>query len=69
MTIKELNKSKLPIVKVDKKLEKLSKKILFPEKLEEANKTLKTAGVPTPKRQAKTQDKPRKQSSRRESRI
>ena len=69
MTIKELNKSKLPIVKVDKKLEKLSKKILFPEKLESANETLKAVGTPTQKKQVKTTDKLQKHASRRESRI
>jgi hypothetical protein len=46
MTIKELNKSKTPIVKINKTLDKLSAKVLFPEKLEEANQILKTVGLP-----------------------
>jgi len=46
MTIKELNKSKTPIVKINKALDKLSKKVLFPEKLEDANDILKTVGLP-----------------------
>lgn len=46
MTIKDLNKAKLPIVKVDKKLEKLTGKVLFPEKLERANRVLRDVGVP-----------------------
>lgn len=46
MTIKELNKSKTPIVKINKSLDKLAEKVLFPHKLEEANKVLKTIGLP-----------------------
>jgi hypothetical protein len=44
--IDELNKSKLPIVKIDKSLGKYKDKILFKEKVEKANKTLKTIGLP-----------------------
>lgn len=46
MDIKELNKNKIPIVKIDKKLEKFRNKILFPEKLAKANKTLVRVGLP-----------------------
>lgn len=46
MTIKQLNKSKTPIVKINKALDKLAAKVLFPEKLEEANCILKTVGLP-----------------------
>lgn len=46
MTIKQLNKSKTPIVKINKALDKLAEKNLFPEKLKEANKTLKKVGLP-----------------------
>lgn len=46
MTIKQLNKSKTPIVKINKSLDKLADKILFPEKLKEANRVLKTVGLP-----------------------
>jgi hypothetical protein len=51
MEIKELNGKKVPIVKVDKSLDKLSSKVLFPEKLEKANNQLKTAGLPKTERE------------------
>ena len=46
MTIKQLNKSKTPIVKINKSLDKLADKILFPDKVKEANRVLKTIGLP-----------------------
>ena len=46
MDIKDLNNNKTPIVKIDKKLEEFRGKVLFPEKLELANKTLSRVGVP-----------------------
>jgi len=46
MTAKDLNKSKTPIVKINKTLDKLTEKVLFPDKLEEANHILKTVGLP-----------------------
>ncbi len=46
MTIEQLNKAKIPIVKIDKSLEKFHGKILFPEKLVQANKTLAKVGLP-----------------------
>lgn len=46
MTIEQLNKAKIPIVKIDKGLEKFHGKTLFPEKLAEANKTLSRVGLP-----------------------
>ncbi len=46
MTIKQLNKSKLPIIIIDKKLEKFRGKTLFPEKLARANEILAKAGLP-----------------------
>ena len=49
MTIKELNKSKTPIVKINKALDKIAEKVLFPDKLEEANHILKTVGLPKTK--------------------
>ncbi len=49
ITIKQLNKSKTPIVKINKALDKLSGKVLFPEKLEEANRVLKRVGLPKSK--------------------
>lgn len=44
--IDELNKSKLPIVKIDKSLNEYKDKILFKEKVEKANETLKKVGLP-----------------------
>ncbi len=44
--IEELKKRKIPIVKVDKSLSKLDDEILFPEKLEKANRMLKEIGLP-----------------------
>lgn len=42
----EIKKRKIPIVTVDKSLNKYDKKVLFPEKLEKANKMLKKVGLP-----------------------
>ena len=42
----ELKKRKIPIVKVDKSLDKFDDKVLFPEKLEKANEMLKKIGLP-----------------------
>ncbi len=49
MTIKELNRSKTPIVKINKTLDKLAEKVLFPDKLAEANQILKSATLPKAK--------------------
>jgi len=46
MTIDELNKSKVPIIVLDKKLEELKGKVLFPEKLDKANEILAKASLP-----------------------
>ena len=46
LTIKQLNKSKTPIVIINKSLDKLSGKNLFPEKLKDANRVLKEVGLP-----------------------
>ena len=46
MTIDELNKSKVPIIVFDKKLEKFRGKVLFPEKLKKANEILAKSGLP-----------------------
>ena len=46
MTVKELNKSKTPIVKINKALDKIASKVLFQDKLDEANHILKTVGLP-----------------------
>ncbi|MFB9120700.1 hypothetical protein ACFFUE_05800 [Bergeyella porcorum] len=44
--INELKARKTPIVTIDKSLNQLDNKILFPEKLEKANKMLKEIGLP-----------------------
>ncbi len=49
MTIKELNRSKSPIIKVNKRLDKIAKKVLFPEKVKEANQILTKIGLPKAK--------------------
>jgi len=46
MNINDLNKAKLPIVIIDKALEKYKTKVLFKEKLDKANEVLKTVGLP-----------------------
>ena len=49
MKYKEFNKEYLPIIHIDKSLEKYKGKVIFKEKLDEANKTLKRVGLPKPK--------------------
>ncbi len=49
MKIEDLNKNILPIVRIDKSLDKYDGKILFPEKLAQANDALKTVGLPKKK--------------------
>jgi hypothetical protein len=51
MNIKQLNKTNLPVVRLDKSLEKYKGKVLFKEKLEKANETLKNVGLPKVKKQ------------------
>ena len=46
MKIDELNKAKIPIVKIDKRLERFRGKVLFPEKLAKANEILSKVGIP-----------------------
>lgn len=47
MKIQELNKSKVPLVKIDKKLNKFKGKILFQKKLDVANQLLENAVLPS----------------------
>ena len=42
----ELKKRKIPIVKIDKSLNKYDDVVLFPEKLEKANEMLRKVGLP-----------------------
>ncbi len=46
MKVDELNKSKIPLVKINKKLEEFRGKILFPKKLALANEMLLNAKLP-----------------------
>jgi hypothetical protein len=48
-TVKELNDSKVPIVRIDPSLERYRDTVLFPEKLAKANQMLKTAKLPNKK--------------------
>ncbi len=45
-TIEELNKSNVPIIVFDKKLEQFRGKVLFPKKLKRANEILAKSGLP-----------------------
>jgi hypothetical protein len=46
MTIKELNKARIPIVSINPKLEKYKDIVLFQEKLDDANAFLERAALP-----------------------
>ncbi|GEP52713.1 hypothetical protein FNO01nite_33850 [Flavobacterium noncentrifugens] len=46
MKVEDLNKGKIPVVKIDKKLEEFRGKILFPKKLALANEMLSKAKLP-----------------------
>lgn len=45
-TIQELNEKKLPIVRINNDLKKYKKMPIFQEKVEKANETLSTTGLP-----------------------
>jgi len=46
MNIEDLNKAKIPIVKIDKKLNRFKGKVLFPDKVNMANELLEKAKLP-----------------------
>jgi hypothetical protein len=46
MNIKDLNKKKVPIVRIDNTLEKYKNAPLFQEKVDKANEMLRTVGLP-----------------------
>ncbi len=46
MNIKEINKKKVPIVRIDKSLEKFKKLPLFQDKVDKENEMLKNVGLP-----------------------
>lgn len=43
---KELKERKIPIVRIDKSLNKFDDVVLFPDKLEKANEMLRNVGIP-----------------------
>lgn len=45
-TIEKLNKSKVPVIVFDKKLEQYRDLVLFPEKVEKAKEILAKVGLP-----------------------
>lgn len=45
-TITKLNNSKLPIIPIDKSIEKYRGKVLFPKKLKKANEILSKSDLP-----------------------
>ena len=47
MSVKELNETKNPLVKIDKSLDKFKGKVLFPKKLALAEELLQRAKFPT----------------------
>ncbi|WP_375560442.1 hypothetical protein ACE193_22555 [Bernardetia sp. OM2101] len=51
--IEELNNSKIPIIVIDKKIERFKGKTLFPEKLERANEIIAKYGLPDIKKTTK----------------
>ena len=55
MDLKDINTNKIPVVVIDKTLDFLNDKVLFPEKVEKANEMLKKVGLPqTGKRKENT---------------
>jgi hypothetical protein len=50
MNIKELNSKKIPIVTIDKSLEKFKDKPLFHLKVDKANEILRKVGLPKTKK-------------------
>jgi ATP/maltotriose-dependent transcriptional regulator MalT len=45
MNLEDLNRKKTPIIKIDTNLEWFRGKIVFPEKLQQANEILKNVGI------------------------
>ena len=54
-TMKDLNKNKVPAVRIDPSLDKFDNVVLFPNKLAKANEDLKKSGFPklTPKKHSR----------------
>jgi hypothetical protein len=51
--ILELNKKKVPVVRIDKSLNKYDNVVLFPEKVNKAKEALKKFGVPVLKKHSR----------------
>ncbi len=49
--INELNKNKVPVVRIDQSLAKYKQLPLFQDKVDKANEMLKTIGLPKAKKQ------------------
>jgi hypothetical protein len=52
MTVKKLNKKKIPIVTIDNSLEKYKNEPLFQDKVDKANEVLQKVGLPKKKKRA-----------------
>ena len=52
-SILELNEKKIPVVPIDKSLNKYSKVVLFPEKVEKARKAFEKFGLPDLKKHSR----------------
>jgi len=50
MKISDLNKTKVPVIGVDKALNKYDEVVLFPKKVARANQMLKNIGLPKSKK-------------------
>lgn len=46
MKVKDINKKKIPIVRIDNSLEKFKNAPLFQDKVDKANEMLRTVGLP-----------------------
>lgn len=57
MKVQDLNKAKISLIKIDPKLEEFKGQILFPKKLELANKLLGNAQLPNNESQHKISSK------------
>lgn len=49
MNIKDINKNPTPIIRIDASLKEQKEKVLFPDKVAKANKTLSSVGLPKSK--------------------
>ena len=57
MKVQDLNKAKIPLIKIDPKLEEFKGRILLPKKLDLANKLLDNAQLPNNESQHKISSK------------